>query len=241
MWMTALTQRSTLDPLPAAYSCEIARTAGKVSESCVANTAASKFDLCCFAGQLQPGTHQRLAVFRVHVVCRQLRLRDAFNVKVSLLCRTQPVIESSKNVQFCCWQLGYWGLRGQMEAAQISPFHNFWSDVHDFSRGKSGWDFAAEHDMRWPGLLRCKVPTSVMVGPSPNSATCPGSTSLAHVSFVYMYPSRLQQSPAGHCHGNGALCSPKVGFHRHPQQPVKHKPGSSKCRHCLWYRKISWM
>lgn len=56
-----------------------------------------------------------------------------------------------------------------MQAAQISPFHNFWSDIHDFSSGaKTNWEFTAETGMRWPGILRCQEPKAVSVRAYPS-------------------------------------------------------------------------
>lgn len=138
---------------------------------------------------------------RVHVMCQQLRLRDVSDVIVSLHCRTKPIIESSSNVQFCCWQIGWWGLQQQMHSADLSPFLNFWSDVHDFSAGSTtNWKFADEHTMRWPGRLHHQAPKVVAVCPGtrfpiaflgpvhPHRSECQG-----HVEFLDPWLSKWEQ------------------------------------------------
>lgn len=49
----------------------------------------------------------------VVVACGQFRVRDCSSLKISLFCSTQPVIESSRQLQFGCYQLYYDRLAGE--------------------------------------------------------------------------------------------------------------------------------
>ncbi|KAL0249021.1 hypothetical protein GEMRC1_004255 [Eukaryota sp. GEM-RC1] len=70
----------------------------------------------------------------VITACQQLRLRDCSNVKVSLLCKTRPIIESSTNTVFYSYHgVEYQQLPQQLKTAEISPYINCWSNIHDFS------------------------------------------------------------------------------------------------------------
>lgn len=66
-------------------------------------------------------------------ITRQLRCRDCDDCNLLLLCRTRPIIESSSGMAFGCFDAPYAGLAAQMAAAGLSPFHNFWSNVFDFT------------------------------------------------------------------------------------------------------------
>jgi hypothetical protein len=66
-------------------------------------------------------------------ITRQLRCRGCADCNLLLLCRTRPIVESSSGMGFGCYDAPYEGLAAQMSAAQLSPFHNFWSDVFDFT------------------------------------------------------------------------------------------------------------
>jgi hypothetical protein len=47
--------------------------------------------------------------------------------------RTRPIIESSTGIALGCYCTPYAGVAKQMAAVQLSPLHNFWSDVFDFT------------------------------------------------------------------------------------------------------------
>jgi len=49
----------------------------------------------------------------VVVACGQFRVRDCASLKISLFCSTQPVIESSRELQFSCYQFYYNQLAGK--------------------------------------------------------------------------------------------------------------------------------
>jgi hypothetical protein len=57
---------------------------------------------------------------------------------VLLHCRTKPIVESCKNVRFGCLAgrgAEYAGFGAQLVGAGMSPLHNFWSHVYDFTPG----------------------------------------------------------------------------------------------------------
>jgi hypothetical protein len=70
-----------------------------------------------------------------HLVCltHQLRTRDCRDCSVLLRSRTRPIIESSTGIALGCYCTPYAGVAKQMAAVQLSPLHNFWSDVFDFT------------------------------------------------------------------------------------------------------------
>ena len=101
-------------------------------------------------------------------MCQQLRLRNVAGSDIALHCRTRPIIESSSGVRFACWATAHAALPAQLAAAGLSPFHNFWSRVYDFTpsgEGRSHWDFAPAEDGRvsTSGVLRHAVPAEVQV------------------------------------------------------------------------------
>lgn len=84
---------------------------------------------------------------KVVVACQQLRLRDCENLDMLLYIGAgQPSIESSKNIRIGCFQFSYFSLREQFQAANLSPWNNGWSNVHDFTEkaGETHWDYLPE-------------------------------------------------------------------------------------------------
>ncbi|KAL0213683.1 hypothetical protein P9112_005867 [Eukaryota sp. TZLM1-RC] len=66
--------------------------------------------------------------------CQQLRLANCKNIRVSLLCKTRPIIESSSNIVFYPYHgVEYKELLSQLMKADLSPFVNSWSHIHDFT------------------------------------------------------------------------------------------------------------
>ncbi|CAG0915529.1 unnamed protein product [Notodromas monacha] len=78
----------------------------------------------------------------VIVACGQFRMRDCSCLDIMLHCATQPIIESSKNVRFGCYQYFYNGLPEQFSKAGLNFFNNQWWNVHDFTPDDavSNWD-----------------------------------------------------------------------------------------------------
>lgn len=74
------------------------------------------------------------------VVCatQQLRLRNCNHVQLSLLCATEPIIESSNDINIGCFGITYFSLAQHMTAAKLSIWNNKWSEVYDFTPSSAG-------------------------------------------------------------------------------------------------------
>ena len=77
-------------------------------------------------------------------ICRQFRTRDIQNVDISLHCATRPVIETSKNLRFGCYDFNYSGLGEHLAACSISVYANHYSYIHDFNPDPTNWTFLPE-------------------------------------------------------------------------------------------------
>lgn len=89
------------------------------------------------------------------IACQQLRLRDCQKFDFMLYCGTQPVIESSSQLRFGCFQYSYFNLREQFQQSNLSVWTNEWCYIHDFTpSGSQHWDFLDEnltaHDLIRP-------------------------------------------------------------------------------------------
>ncbi|XP_060861706.1 protein XRP2-like isoform X1 [Metopolophium dirhodum] len=69
----------------------------------------------------------------VVVACGQFRVRDCASLKISLFCSTQPVIESSRELQFSCYQFYYNQLADQFVKADLNVWNNNWRTVYDYT------------------------------------------------------------------------------------------------------------
>ncbi|XP_074069797.1 protein XRP2 isoform X1 [Macrotis lagotis] len=80
------------------------------------------------------------------VACQQFRTRDCRKLEVFLSCATQPIIESSSNIKFGCFQFYYPELAFQFKDAGLSIFNNTWSNIHDFTpvSGENNWSLLPE-------------------------------------------------------------------------------------------------
>lgn len=74
-------------------------------------------------------------------VCRQFRTRDIQNVDISLHCATRPVIETSKDLRFGCYDFNYTGLGDHLKACSMSVYANHFSYIHDFNPDPNNWSF----------------------------------------------------------------------------------------------------
>jgi protein XRP2 len=54
---------------------------------------------------------------------------------LALLCRSRPIVEASCGLRLACYDLQYAGLGAQLQQQRMSPLHNFWSHVYDFTPG----------------------------------------------------------------------------------------------------------
>lgn len=78
----------------------------------------------------------------VIAACQQFRTRNCDALQILLHCTTKPSIESSKNMQFGCFQFNYKGLLDQFKVAKLNVFKNEWSSVYDFTpSASSNWSF----------------------------------------------------------------------------------------------------
>lgn len=68
------------------------------------------------------------------VATRQWRCRECVDCNVITLCSSKPVVESSSQMRFGCWDFaGYAGFRDHLAQCQMSPWVNLWSNIHDFT------------------------------------------------------------------------------------------------------------
>ncbi|XP_054422362.1 protein XRP2 [Pteronotus mesoamericanus] len=81
------------------------------------------------------------------LACQQFRVRDCRKLEVFLCCATQPIIESSTNIKFGCFQWYYPELAFQFKDAGLSIFNNSWSNIHDFTpvSGELNWSLLPEN------------------------------------------------------------------------------------------------
>jgi hypothetical protein len=71
------------------------------------------------------------------VACQQLRLRDCTDVTILLHSKTGPIIESSSNISFGCYDFDYFGIAKNFQEAGLSVFWNEWYNVFDFTPGNA--------------------------------------------------------------------------------------------------------
>ncbi|GMH32868.1 hypothetical protein BSKO_00702 [Bryopsis sp. KO-2023] len=64
-------------------------------------------------------------------------IRDCSDCRVVALCQQFRVLQ----IGFGCSDLKYDGLEGQMHSAGLSPFHNFWGHIHDFTPKEGNMHF----------------------------------------------------------------------------------------------------
>ena len=67
-------------------------------------------------------------------VCRQFRTRDCVDVDSRLLVATKPIIETSSNMRFGCFDFHYDALGAQLKASGMTPYSNLWSHVFNFNK-----------------------------------------------------------------------------------------------------------
>lgn len=85
--------------------------------------------------------------------CRQLRTRDCTDCNILLFNRTRPIVETSRNIGFGCHCSPYQGLMQQLGAVKLSPLHNFWSEVYDFSPKDGNWHIMPEQQATFSHLF----------------------------------------------------------------------------------------
>lgn len=82
------------------------------------------------------------------IACQQYRCRDCKDCKLALFSGTEPIIESSQNMAFACFDFNYFSLRGQMANAGLKPWNNKWWMVYDFNKNeeKPNWSLLPQEE-----------------------------------------------------------------------------------------------
>ena len=68
------------------------------------------------------------------IACGQFRTRQCEDIKILLMCQSQPIIESSLRMGFGCFRAAYPELPQQFKEAKIDPWNNTWSNIFDFTK-----------------------------------------------------------------------------------------------------------
>jgi len=121
------------------------------------------------------------------IACQQFRCRDCSDCRLALLCTTEPIIETSVDMQFACYDFFYFNLRDQLAKAGLKVVNNKWWQIHDFNKNadKPNWRLLPQEDV--PNLLRTAqctnisaeeltmdhaVPVTLGIRPPPYEETC---------------------------------------------------------------------
>mmetsp|Transcript_45545 Transcript_45545/g.118014 ORF Transcript_45545/g.118014 Transcript_45545/m.118014 type:complete len:332 (-) Transcript_45545:347-1342(-) len=75
------------------------------------------------------------------IICRQFRSRDCHDCDTLMLCSTRPIVESSTNMRFGCYDLPYRGLHGHLKSVQMNFLQNHWSHIYDFTPKDGNWSY----------------------------------------------------------------------------------------------------
>jgi len=76
--------------------------------------------------------------------CQQFRTRDCHRCDLALFAQSRPIVESSKDMRFGCYDFSYAGLREHFAASNLTPWTNHWSLVHDFTPGAGHFSLVTE-------------------------------------------------------------------------------------------------
>jgi len=138
------------------------------------------------------------------IACKQFRCRDCADCRLALMCTTEPVIETSKNMQFACFEFFYFSLAEQIRSARLNIWNNKWWQIHDFNANadKPNWSLLPQEAVS--SLLRVSacssltqeelemdrvVPVSLGSRPRPSAESCfvvflPGSEAYIEAFFT---------------------------------------------------------
>ncbi|CAE8649542.1 unnamed protein product, partial [Polarella glacialis] len=96
------------------------------------------------------------------VACQQFRCRDCTDCNLALLCTTEPIIETSENMKFACFDFNYFSLRGQLNQAGLKLWNNKWSQVYDFNKNSTNpnWSLLPQEEV--PKLLNLKAVAGIV-------------------------------------------------------------------------------
>lgn len=95
------------------------------------------------------------------IACQQFRTRDCSDCRFSLLCTTEPIIETSTQMQFACFDFCYFSLRAQLTQAGLNVWNNKWWLVYDFNKNpdRPNWSLLSQDEV--PQLLRIERCSSI--------------------------------------------------------------------------------
>jgi len=115
------------------------------------------------------------------IACQQFRSRDCKDCKFALLSTTEPVVETSSNMQFACFDFTYFSLAKQLQAAGLTVWNNKWSMVYDFNKNpdRPNWSLLPQEQASQLLRLEC----------------CPGSVSLEEAQMDRVVPITLGARP----------------------------------------------
>lgn len=66
---------------------------------------------------------------------KQFRTYECHNCIFSLLCKSQPVIESSTELTFVPFEIDYYTeFNKQMNTVKLDVWNNHWSEIHNFTK-----------------------------------------------------------------------------------------------------------
>eukprot|EP00747_Dinoflagellata_sp_TGD_P164313 gnl/TRDRNA2_/TRDRNA2_184087_c0_seq1.p1 gnl/TRDRNA2_/TRDRNA2_184087_c0~~gnl/TRDRNA2_/TRDRNA2_184087_c0_seq1.p1 ORF type:complete len:347 (-),score=72.65 gnl/TRDRNA2_/TRDRNA2_184087_c0_seq1:158-1198(-) len=88
------------------------------------------------------------------IACQQFRSRDCHNCRLSLLSTTEPIIETSLNMQFACFDFFYFSLRQHLSRAGLKVWNNKWWQVHDFNKNADNPNWTLLPQEQVQSLLR---------------------------------------------------------------------------------------
>jgi len=91
------------------------------------------------------------------IACRQFRSRDCKDCRFALHCTTEPVIETSTNMQFACFDFNYFSLRQQLEKADLKLWNNKWWQIHDFNKNSDSSNWGVFPQQEASKLLRLEA------------------------------------------------------------------------------------
>jgi len=83
------------------------------------------------------------------IACQQFRSRDCENCRFALFSMTEPVVETSRNMEFACFDFFYFTLKDQFKKAKLKIWNNKWWQVHDFNKNmqESNWRLFPQQDV----------------------------------------------------------------------------------------------
>ncbi|CAJ1413616.1 unnamed protein product [Effrenium voratum] len=109
--------------------------------------------------------------------------------KLALFCGTEPIIESSQNMQFACFDFNYFSLRGQMTRAGLKPWNNKWWMVYDFNKNEDKPNWSLLDQAEASRLLNLEKCPSIAQEELENEGSDPGRSSFAKCEwglFVFL-------------------------------------------------------